>query len=710
MQVSANRIELKLKLQGIECPIISCAVSNNILGGAQIEVLYTAELRKIEPSTRVEVYFRTDGAGSPFYVLFLGYISAVTYADDANSKRATLNCEMDYALTRRFQIYQWSPEVLVESKQRAFSGAPTALETLGTGVPALYAQKLSQYFFAGRTNVATKTAPRNGVGRAAIGLLERVFGVTVPPPSGASPTPAPIPATSAATAVSAANPYTAVMGAQSNILEQIAGIAVDIKQDALLEKVASSQLLEASVKQIPPLASVGELIDVIASHLFHVVYTVPTAGIRDLGAFNRKKDWANRVDNAIPPAWRTQSPISTTKETIFAAYLNPSSELRVLAMRANVPLDGNSEVELQNAEQITPALVQGWYDAIMAGPQENMSDPGQKQVVTTIVVPNLYFAVPPKCNVVMPNMISSLTYTVPHLERATRGLMFAMPVPASGAQLQPNTDWKLHYYSPADAVNAASGQFVLQPHEAETGVRLFISDITAVASYLETLLNYQPDAMQRLADYRFMEERYASTTLQVSGPFNPYICPGLPCIVEDDGKHGGRPAERYQGFIQGVQHVISAGAAITTYSLSHVITASEDAPELLRRGEKAKQGYHPLKSLHDLLLPTWLTAQHYDVNHIGKTYQELLVCDAADHTNLRAGTRPLATEDDVAETSSSLIAACVPPSTCPAGAQSLTQTLITVNPTAAGKLVSRKRAAEAYAISCAQQRGFGDAK
>jgi hypothetical protein len=709
MSVTANRIELKLKLQGVDCPIISCAVSNNILGGAQIEVLYTAALRKIEPSTRVEVYFRTDGAKGPFFVLFLGYISAVTYTDDADSKRATLNCEMDYALTRRFQIYQWSPEVLVESKQRTFSGAPTVLETLGTGVPALYAQSLSEYFFAGRTSIATKTAPRNGVGRAAIGLLERVFGVTAAAAdvSAASPLASqPGAATAAETSVPAANAYAAVMGAQSNILEQIAGIAVDIKQDVLLEKVASSQLLEASVKQIPPLASVGELIDVIASHLFHVVYTVPTAGIRDLGAFNRKKAWAARVDAAIPPTWRRDDLALVTKTLILNSYQD--GPIRILANEAQATLE--LEADQGGADAITYARVTRWYDTLMAyTPSTRQVAQKQKQIVTTIVVPNLYFALPPACNVVMPNMISSLTYTVPHLERVTRGLMFAMPVPASGAQLQTNTDWKLHYYSPTGAVSP-SGEFVLQDHEAETGIRLFISDITAVASYLETLLNNESDAMQRLADYRFMEERYASTTLQVSGPFNPYVCPGLPCIVEDDGKHGGRPAERYQGFIQGVQHVISAGAAITTYSLSHVITASEDAPELLRKGTKSAENYHALKSLHDLLLPTWLTAQHYDVDHIGDTYQELLVCGAADHENLRAGARPLATEADVAQMTSTLIPACAAQSTCPTGSTSRTPPATPVNAVAAGKLSSRRAAAEAYATSCKERRGFGDAK
>ena len=705
MQVSANRIELKLKLQGIECPIISCAVSNNILGGAQIEVLYTAELRKIEPSTRVEVYFRTDGAGSPFYVLFLGYISAVTYADDANSKRATLNCEMDYALTRRFQIYQWSPEVLVENKKRAFSGAPTVLQTLGAGVPADYAQRLSDYFFSARTPITTKTAPRNGVGRAAIALLERVFGVTNPAPP--APAAAPAAASAAQTSVPAANAYAAVMGAQSNILEQIAGIAVDIGQDALLQKVASSQLLEASVKQIPPLASVGELIDTIASHLFHVVYTVPTAGIRDLGAFNAKKEWAQRVDSAIPAAWRTGVLVSATKELIFKSAQD--GDIYQLSERAHVPLYSDGE-GAESADDITPDLVTRWYAALQGASVESSNSAQSKQIVTTLVVPNLYFAVPPVCNVVTPNMISSITYTVPHLERATRGLMFAMPVPVSGQSAAADTDWTLHYYSPRDAVDK-SGAFVLQNHEAETGIRLFMSDITAVASYLQTLLNNQPDAMQRLADYRFMEERYASTTLQVSGPFNPHICPGLSCIVVDDGKHGGRPKETYQGFIQGVQHVISAGAAVTTYSLSHVITASEDAPALIDRSIKGSQGvtYDPLKSLHELLLPTWLSAAHYDVNNISNTYQELLGCGAAAHGQLAAGTRPLATEADVASMTSSLIPACAVTSTCPAGANMLIPTMTAANAQATNKLTSRKTAASEYASSCAQQRGFGDA-
>jgi len=265
------------------------------------------------------------------------------------------------------------------------------------------------------------------------------------------------------------------------------------------------------------------------------------------------------------------------------------------------------------------------------------------RVLTTLIVPDLFFTTPPTCNVLFPNQLFGISLNFPAMDRATRMMLYTDlgdVQSQNGEGQNPTAATGIAYYAPSNEwFRESQGKVkftpsrvlpTLMPHERFTGIVPALRNVSQLDVIFRSMVgsgnaqtNDRTQAMMRLANFHLLDERYRNTTLGVSGPFNPYACPGLPCAVIDTTERNVEP-RIYQGLLQSVSHDVSSTGASTSYALTHVRRTTEVDEIFAQIGRQF--GLPDNVGAEDLYRPIWYDEQ-YALSNIGQAlYAPLLGC------------------------------------------------------------------------------------
>jgi hypothetical protein len=168
-----------------------------------------------------------------------------------------------------------------------------------------------------------------------------------------------------------------------------------------------------------------------------------------------------------------------------------------------------------------------------------------------LILPELFFASPPRCNVLFPDQYYQFSFSRNFMREVTRlscrGGLGMIAGGRRGAKLLGS-----HYFAP-DIVDAKGkhlystwdkGARILMPHEVHSGIIPkfeWVSDAHRWGSKAAKDTN-KSDAfhqsgkvgyVQRLANYQLYIHRWSSRSMSVTGVFNPNLVIGLPALVMD---------------------------------------------------------------------------------------------------------------------------------------------------------------------------------
>ena len=247
----------------------------------------------------------------------------------------------------------------------------------------------------------------------------------------------------------------------------------------------------------------------------------------------------------------------------------------------------------------------------------------------TIMAPNLWMVPPPKCNVIFPAQYSRIVFSRSWMSELTRMWL-------GGLSKRGKANWKENYFAPsADIITgpqkkdfrsvARAGTSFLLHHEIFSGIVPAISTVGDVAELKKinkivekieedegapnilwggtaadkvrqgegtSLGSFMKNpALQRAANAKFMQSRFMSRSLSVSGPFNPNVICGLPGLVIDHALSTRLPASlrteaaaatevgatgsHYLGLITSVTHTIGQQGASTSIGMNFCRTHDE---------------------------------------------------------------------------------------------------------------------------------------
>jgi len=250
---------------------------------------------------------------------------------------------------------------------------------------------------------------------------------------------------------------------------------------------------------------------------------------------------------------------------------------------------------------------------------------------TFILKPNLYGTLPPACNVVLPDLCTSISYNRNFMAEPTRMLVHTSPYPNSSSQtpgglFQPayavpeNIFQKLNRINPPDERLSAEygGGLVPSEEEKEKGILSAESNISFPDFFAMTGLNESKDdkevrlAAMRAVNYRFQMARYANRSLSVVTDLNPWLVCNFPALVCDSSRS-------FIGVIANINHTITAsGGGYTQFDCNLSYEVSDPGVKNGSDVEDREQAPG---------FPGWLN-ESYQPKKVNETYKGILGCQA----------------------------------------------------------------------------------
>jgi hypothetical protein len=480
----------------------------------------------------------------------------------------------------------------------------------------------------------------------------------------------------------AQNDFFAVMEAQTHLLYQIGGLPQDLTAFAVLKEATAKDAIAQLGEQVNGLTDLLTLLRIIVGRAYHGMYAVstaralPTAPVVNRDSFMQIRadifptqtgatvsdllgklfvtdpltdlqNLALQVTNSEPEVG-SLLPFLTPAATAWYTRVDPALLHYVNAELYRVLRDNINTEQAEDGKYVWTGQVDvaGGFRAIadltsvvrvlaatQGGPAA--ATHAAPRLMNYLILPDLFFSTPPACNVIFPNQVSSLTYNSAGMDRPTRLQLTVDPGDLRSTGDAPTSTDRvtvLTYFAPTVGLFTASQgalQLTVQmnmdpllPHERYTGIVPVFKNIskldTMSAANAQRLDPNDKEIFLRLANFQLLDARYQSGQLAVSGPFNPFACPGFPCAVMDS--IGESYSQIYVGLLQSVSHSVSTGNASTSYVITHARPAME-TDEIFKQLEGADE-----IGAEDLCRPIWYDEQ-YALAKIGKAlYEPLLGC------------------------------------------------------------------------------------
>lgn len=720
MSVSVKRLRLYLEGIECPAISANVTAGVGSSATATISVIATPELLNISPRTCVHLFFLEDisvsleneysegidlAVDKRYRLLFCGEVHRVSYSKSSSSGvTGTLECIDHYENYNRAFVFFAD----MQTVNATISATNTRYLFSGSLVKENYisfqATETLKEAFEKPSPLTRGYRKLDGLLATMIHIIERFTGFITGP------------ANSPSVQIAGYSMFQTIQQLRLRILQQIGVYSQDTFARKLYDAQYLQQFLENSFKIEGGLLSVNQIIDTILDNVFYqrvpnpcgfpytsdsyiknfnigdralqeyfyeviqdlvldmntdkleldqAAYPMIWFGITD-AVFTRLKDsldvsvWARELTNMLLP------PVQTKYNLLFSVVKSLSNADRKESERRLKDLSEFLST-VKNRKKTLPLLIEEMKtsDSVLRRliseiPQQEYSNDvavsGGKLMNTTMIVPDLFWSVPPTCNVIFPNMYESLALSRDAANETTRYMLLAKN-PVTG-----ETGDKL-YYAPSAVpvsdvlvtsdgvisqsdvknfianVDQQSGKKLagyLMDHELFTGINTEFDTKNVLSFYNKNLgiaLDMDP-FFTRCADYGYVRSRLQKTTLNINGIFNPYIAVGFPCVVydrystTDTGSEllGKEVSNHFIGLVSHVSHSIDQSNATTNYSISYVRRHKDNSIVL---GGKFGTSFIGTSAdtntpFEGLIEPLWLD-RAYRSDLIGeKVYKELL--------------------------------------------------------------------------------------
>ena len=199
--------------------------------------------------------------------------------------------------------------------------------------------------------------------------------------------------------------------------------------------------------------------------------------------------------------------------------------------------------------------------------------PGIGGLSQIVLQPEVYFAQPPRCNVILPPLFTQFSFREDWMSQPTRTII----TQDLGVQVP-----RMTFYAPSELEdymgNMDNRRQLLLDEEKLRGMKIVSGNISSAEvrgqsewTSLQGEQGQVSDANIRrltaqMVNYQHHRARFAARNGSGTGPFNPFLVPGLPAALVD------RTAGHLVGDLSQVTHQLdfANGLAHTSFTLSHV--------------------------------------------------------------------------------------------------------------------------------------------
>lgn len=608
----------------------------NIPPGTNVAVFYKDNKASDYKTLTYTEYFELDATTQnlvdsydDYSLLFMGHVTSYHINRASTSRSASLECEGDMDLLSRFQTYISNVRKDLLTKNKGFVGASPFFST-NTGNQEL-ANRITECFTTDKKIRTPGFSTLTGPARGFISTIEHAMGATDTKedinPKGAQ------------------QEYFAIANKQSKLLYQFGAVEVDNSVNGLLQSNETKVLLERSVNTSSGLSDLLSLLKKIMSTFYYKIYPVTTS-VTDVGIEKNleldggmtvaeealKTDNLNKLispgstvttedlnkaliddtilDLAKSPLfnsiqyWGALNHGESSIKDILGTMLKGTIEARCSLRHQNQIFDNLrilltdiyintifNEAPVKDARLIN--IINSFTNirmqiATAINESKNVSNEDKKylKILNYLLLPDLFFAAPPTCNVLFPNQITSYNYQSEGFDRATRLMLYTSSVITENKNNSEDDVKTKAYFAPSSEnflefqnSTTIKKSLPLLKHELHTGIVPVIKEI----SFLEarnvqnTAVNASKDTTYlKLANFQLLDERFKDERISATGPFNPFVCPGFPCVIMDtDADSIKKEPTIFIGLLQNVSHNINTNNATTNYSITHARTFDE---------------------------------------------------------------------------------------------------------------------------------------
>jgi hypothetical protein len=620
MPASGKPLHIRLFLEGIEAPCISCIVQvgMNAPSSASIQVVPIPEVLDLKPRTMVHVFFHDPQASdstsvsTSYKLLFAGEMVGRSFVKVQGNRSVVLQCldfssywDTCYSIT-----IDYGPQGNVLWDHSSLVAGSTALfSTLPTFSPS---EQLVRWLGSKPQTEGLTTV--SGLAGGVIRMLEAVGGI-----SGHT---------------KGVNDFFTVAQLRCRLLEQITAEQNDNTARNILASEVFYDWLKNALQGLGQNVTFRDLLLLLFRYVYYDFVPNPVAKYdpASVGA-NAKYTPLNAVPQAAAVSSQlaylvgsladassyAPDPGQAAATTILNTLQAQQSTLSALGLSARAvqnyidlaaayvqPVVTGSKSAATLLQAISPisgalALLETSTTPVLTKPDPKSS---LDRLHTQILRPDCYFAAPPACNVIFPDHYTTMQVDRPMLGEVTRvytrtgyKVIGASELIGRGV-LAPDINDYAKAVLKAPNVEAAR---ILMPHEYYTGIvlrREWMPDTFAAGSSTNAQASTKVDGkrlewLERAALFHFFKYRLGPRTCNVAGRFNPFLVCGFPSAVVDQPYYVpanlqqtlagtslavaltqnaaiyGAP-RHYVGMLMGFTHSIAQDGGSTSASLSHV--------------------------------------------------------------------------------------------------------------------------------------------
>lgn len=647
--LSYKRVHLRMFLEDVEVSISSITVNTMTDTTAQITILPHKDMLHIKPGTNVSVFFKDINAEPAFTInvtdygafsesekslvdsyenyslLFMGHIEHFNLSRQAVARNGVLQCRGDLSLLKRFQTYISNVNKDILNKNRNFVGASSFFSS-NTGEHELVRQ-ITKRFTTDNYPIHTPGfSGLQGPARGFISTIEHAMGVIDNQ------------ATRNQRKRGAQQDFFAIANLQSKLLYQIGAVDVDEAVNSLLKSSVTKTLLGKSANTTTGLMDLLTLLKKIMGKLYYKIYAVSTSRVI-LGdtIVDPSNDALEKATQIISTETLSVVINEIDKDVDHGTVINAlwSDNIFNEFVDNGVSIDAGEEniVNILGSKRLIAALDEcvepfrsqvydtlrvAFSDIFFNYINEEVRVPRSKllelkstlltartqiasslsarantlkeveyfRVLNYLVLPEMFFATPPTCNVIFPNQISSFTYSADAFNKPTRLMLYTQKGVTGESRVSATSVNTTAYFAPSSEAlvefqrkTSLEKPLPLLKHEHHTGIVPIIKEISALETnrIRSTSESLDRDTIYlKLANFQLLQERFKDDTIQVTGPFNPFACPGFSCaIIDTDRNNIHHEPTVYLGLLQSVSHSISTNNASTNYSINYARTFDE---------------------------------------------------------------------------------------------------------------------------------------
>lgn len=598
-------LHVRLLLEGIEVPVISVTTQETVgaPATAEVEIPATAAALSLRPRTNVLVFY-FEPRVQDYCLMFVGELVGVNYSKSDAGRSVTLQC-MDHtsywkiAYAYYFKAGGDTGDISNLIRQRGIF-----LQARGMGLVDATGQITLSNLLREQPQTPALSHITGLVG-GLIRILEYLTGELVDKEGEVQPL----------------NSFFSYSAIKNRLLQQLTSLGDDDSAQTLFQVQVLTDFLNNGVLSTRDIISYEELVEYVLSYIFHQHFPImrpkyqntelrTKISVRDTGLDTQVSNLINAVtliqfeveSGKFADALGLISDL-TTKDKFLetATQISVTSPPEISITVNNLLEVANSQADaLQKALENSPVknviltsiatLLETLQKARIAAESEITRSYRNGNLYTRVFSPNLFFAAPPRCNVIFPEYYNRLSLSRSFIDEATRLDMDSSTLAERlGVAAVKGLE---HVYAPsitlpqgAAIVNEQLISRIL-PHEKHTGIIPRLSDIgnrlelEAAAKQSTAALSAE---LQKIADFHFFVDRLQPRSMSISGKFNPDAVVGLPCVVLDnanidptlkdveDIKKNKIVLQQFLGVISSITHLITQDTgASTQMSLSYV--------------------------------------------------------------------------------------------------------------------------------------------